>query len=121
MCAAALRCLIDSDQFVSSLDDMTDLEKEPKMKAMWKQHSTSRDWSAAYRGLTIRIKVDPESGDPTEILWYIGGVLSETSPANCSLSVAQKISVKIVDTQIPRNPNWAQAEHRYQRGLFLRC
>ena len=121
MCAAALRYLIDSDQFVSSLDDMTDLEKEPKMKAMWKQHSTSRDWSAAYRGLTIRIKVDPESGDPTEILWYIGGVLSETSPANCSLSVAQKISVKIVDTQIPRNPNWAQAEHRYQRGLFPRC
>jgi hypothetical protein len=90
------------------------------MKAMWKQRSTSPDWSAAYRGLTIRIKVDPESGDPTEISWYIGGVLSETSPVNCSLSIARKIAVKIVDTQIPKNPNWAQAEHRYQRGLFLR-
>ena len=90
------------------------------MKAMWNQRSTSRDWSAAYRGLTIRIKVDPESGNPTEISWYIGGVLSEASPVDCSLSVAQKIAVKIVDTQIPKNPNWAQAEHRYQRGLFLK-
>ena len=89
------------------------------MKAMWKQRSPSRDWSAAYRGLTIRIKVDPESGNPTEISWYIVGVLSEASPVDCSLSVAQKIAVKIVDTQIPKNPNWAQAEARYQRGLFL--
>jgi hypothetical protein len=64
------------------------------MKAMWNQRSTSRDWSAAYRGLTIRIKVDPESGNPTEISWYIGGVLSEASPVDCSLSVAQKISVR---------------------------
>ena len=90
------------------------------MKAVWKQCSTSRDWSADYRGLTIRIKVDPESGDPTEISWYIGGVLSETSPVNCSLSVAQKIAIKIVNSQIPKNPNWAQAEARYQRGLFLK-
>jgi hypothetical protein len=38
------------------------LEKEPKMKAVWKQGSISRDWSASYRGLSIRIKVDHETG-----------------------------------------------------------
>jgi hypothetical protein len=96
------------------------LEKAPKMKAVWKQGSTSRDWSAAYRGLTIRIKVDPETGTPTEICWYVGGVLSEIAPVNCSLSVAQKIGVKIVDVQIENNPQWAHAEQRWQRGLFLR-
>jgi hypothetical protein len=35
-------------------------------KSMWKQSSISRDWSASYRGLTIRIKVDPETDNPIE-------------------------------------------------------
>jgi hypothetical protein len=90
------------------------------MKAMWKQRSTSRDWSAAYRGLTIRIKVDPESGDPTEISWYIGGVLSETSPGQLQPFGCPENRRQDRGYPNAENPNWAQAEHRYQRGLFLR-
>lgn len=120
MCAAALRYLIDSDQFVSSLDDMTDLEKEPKMKAMWKQHSTSRDWSAAYRGLTFRIKVDPETAKATEISWYISGKVEMISPVRATVDVAKRIATKVIDRQIASEAKWQAAETRYQRGLFLR-
>ena len=100
------------------IPSLAKLEKEPKVKTMWEK-GASGDWHADYKGISIRIKVDPETGKPMEICWYVGGVLSEISPVTCNLSVAQKIAVKIVDIQIPKNPHWAQAEERWQRGFFL--
>jgi len=96
------------------------LEKEPKMKAMWKQGSISRDWSAPYRGLTIRIKVDPDTGKATEISWYISGKVEMVSPLRATLDVAKRIATKVIDHQIASEAKWKAAETRYQRGLFLR-
>jgi hypothetical protein len=87
------------------------------MKTMWEKGANG-DWHADYRGISIRIKVDPKTGKPMEICWHVGGVLSEISPVTCSLSVAQKIAVKIVDIQIPKNPQWANAEYRHNRDIW---
>jgi hypothetical protein len=43
------------------------LGKESKMKTMWKQGRVSKDWFADYRGLSARVRVDPETGKATEI------------------------------------------------------
>jgi len=43
------------------------------MRAMWKQGRVSKDWFADYRGLSARVRVDPETGKATEISWYISG------------------------------------------------
>jgi hypothetical protein len=87
------------------------------MRPMWKQGANG-DWHPDYRGLSIRIKVDPEPGKPKEICWYVGGVLSEISPVNCSLSVAQKIAVKIVDIQISKTRNGHKRNRDCSVGFF---
>jgi hypothetical protein len=96
------------------------LEKTPTMTAVWKQGSTSRDWSAAYRGLTFRIKVDPETAKATEISWYISGKVEMISPVRATVDVAKRIATKVIDRQIASEAKWQAAETRYQRGLFLR-
>jgi hypothetical protein len=90
------------------------------MKTVWKQGSISRDWSAAYRGLTIRIKVHPETGKATEISWYISGKVEMVSPVRATVDVAKRIATKVIDHQIASEAKWKAAETRYQRGLFLR-
>ena len=70
------------------------------MTAVWKQGSTSRDWSAAYRGLTFRIKVDPETAKATEISWYISGKVEMVSPVRATVVVATRIATKVIDHQI---------------------
>jgi hypothetical protein len=97
------------------------LAKASKMrKPMWKQSSISRDWSGAYRGLTIRIKVHPETGKATEISWYISGKVEMVSPVRVTVEVAKRIATKVIDHQIGSEAKWKAAETRYQRGLFLR-
>ena len=44
---------------------------------------------ATTRGLTIRIKVDPETGNPTEIEFFIGGRRIESAPE--ALRIQQKV------------------------------
>jgi hypothetical protein len=46
------------------------------------------------------------------------GVLSEISPVNCSLSVAQKIAVKIVDIQISKTRNGHKRNRDCSVGFF---
>jgi hypothetical protein len=71
------------------------LAKASKMrKPMWKQSSISRDWSGAYRGLTIRIKVHPETGKATEISWYISGKVEMVSPVRATVDVAKRIATR---------------------------
>jgi hypothetical protein len=96
------------------------LAKAPKMKAksMWKQGSISRDRSATYRGLTIRIKVDPETGNPTEIEFFIGGRRVESAPVTCTLEIAQRIAQEVVDRQIAQDAAWANAEYRHNRDIW---
>jgi hypothetical protein len=47
---------------------------------MWKQGRATRDWFADYRGLSVRVRVDPETEKPTEISWYLNGKLTESAP-----------------------------------------
>ena len=67
---------------------------------MWKQGSISRGWSAAYRGLTIRIKVHPGTGKVTEISWYMSGKVEMVSPVRATVDVAKRIATKVIDHQI---------------------
>jgi hypothetical protein len=90
------------------------------MKAMWKQGRVSKDWFADYRGLSARVRVDPESGKATEISWYISGKVEMVSPVRVTVDVANRIATKVIDHQIASEAKWAQAEQRWQRGLFLR-
>jgi len=63
----------------------------------WKKHLTTPDWLSQYRGITARIKVDPETEKPVSINWYIGGQLNETSPVTCSLDIDKRIAKKVID------------------------
>ena len=85
---------------------------------MWKQSSISRDWSAPYRGLTIRIKVDPETDKPTEISWYLNAKLEESAPVTCTLKIAQRIALEVVDRQIAEDASWANAEYRHNSDIW---
>jgi len=81
---------------------------------------TNKDWFADYRGLSARVRVDPETGKATEISWYISGNVEMVSPVRVAVDVAKRIAPKVIDHQIASASKWAQAEQRWQRGLFLR-
>jgi hypothetical protein len=96
------------------------LEKEPKMraKAMWKQSAVSRAFSTDYRGIRIKITVDPETEKPTEISWYPNGKLTESAPVTCTLEVAKRIGLEVVDQQVGQDPSWANAEYRHNSDIW---
>jgi hypothetical protein len=87
-------------------------------KAIWKQGSVSRDFSAAYRGVRIKIIVDPKTDKPTEICWYLNGKLAESAPVTCTLEIAKKIAQEVVDRQITEDPAWANAEYRHNSDIW---
>jgi hypothetical protein len=60
------------------------------MKAVWKQGGVSKDWFADYRGLSARVRVDPETGKATEISWYISGKVETVSPVSATADVAKR-------------------------------
>jgi hypothetical protein len=62
------------------LDRSYPSEKAPKMTVVWKQGRATKDWFADYRGLSARVRVDPETGKATEISWYISGKVDMVSP-----------------------------------------
>ena len=81
----------------------------------WQTSRTSLDWHGQIRGVRIRILVDP-----TTLNFYVGGILSDSVPVTCDLPRAKCIAEKVVNVQISKDPLWAQAEQRWQRGLFVR-
>jgi hypothetical protein len=96
------------------------LEKEPKMtaKAMWKQSRVSRAFSTDYRGIRIKIAVDPKTEKPTEISWYLNGKFTESAPVACSLDIAKKFGTKVIDEKIPEDAAWANAEYRHNSDIW---
>jgi hypothetical protein len=96
------------------------LDKTAKVTAMWKQGRVSKDWFADYRGVSARVRVDPETGKATEVSWYISGKVEMVSPVRSTVDVAKRIATKVIDRQIASESKWEAAETRYQRGLFLR-
>ena len=98
------------------------LAKEPKMRAksMWKQGRATKDWFGDFRGIRVRIRVHSETDKAAEISWYISGKVEMVSPVRATVDVAKRIATKVIDHQIASEAKWAQAEQRWQRGLFLR-
>jgi hypothetical protein len=96
------------------------LEKAPRMraKAMWKQSRVSRAFSTDYRGIRIKITVDPETDNPTEICRYLSGKLAESAPVTCSLGIAKRIALEVVDKQVGADPAWANAEYRHNSDIW---
>jgi len=86
----------------------------------WQKIRTSLDWHGQIRDVRIRILVDPTTGKPMTLNFYVGGILSDSVPVTCDLQRAKCIAEKVVNVQISKDPLWAQAEQRYQRGLFLK-
>jgi hypothetical protein len=88
-------------------------------KPMWRQGRVPKDCFADYRGLSARVRVDPETGKVTEISWYIGqgrDGFTRQSYRGCGKTNRNKV----IDHQIASEAKWKVAETRYQRGLFLR-
>jgi hypothetical protein len=85
---------------------------------MWKQGRATKDWFADYKGISIRVRVDPETDKPTEISWYLSGKLVESAPVTGTLEVAKQIAVKVVDHQIETDAQWANAEYRHNSDIW---
>ena len=87
-------------------------------KSMWKQGRATKDWFGEYKGISIRVRVDPETDKPTEISWYLNGKLAESAPVTCTLEVAKRIAQEVVDRQIAEDPAWANAEYRHNSDIW---
>lgn len=87
-------------------------------KSIWEQSSVSRAFSTDYRGIRIKIIVDPETEKPTEICWYLSGKLAESAPVTCTLEVAKRIALEVVDQQIAQDAAWANAEYRHNSDIW---
>ena len=81
-------------------------------KATWKQ-GRDKSWFGDYRGLSVRISVDP-TGRPETIAWFIDGNLVESSPVQCAVAIAKEIATRVIDEQIARG-NWAWASARSEK------
>ena len=86
-------------------------------KSMWEQNSVSRAFSTDHRGIRIKVTVDPKTEKPTEICWYLSGKLAESAPVTCTLEVAKRIALEVVDQQIAEDPAWANAESRHNSDI----
>jgi hypothetical protein len=71
---------------------------------MWRQGRATKDWFADYRGLSARVRVDPETGEATEISWYISGKVEMVSPVRATVDVAKRIATKVIDHQYVGKP-----------------
>jgi hypothetical protein len=87
-------------------------------KSMWRQGRATKDWFADYKGNSIRVRVDPKTDKPTEISWYLSGKLAESAPVTCTLEVAKRIALEVVDRQIAQDAAWANAEHRHNSDIW---
>jgi len=94
------------------------LEKEPKMKAVWKQATKSGNWSTTFRGIGIVIRVD--DAGPIELQFFLNGTLDDSAPLSCSLDTAKRIALEAIDRLIPQTPHWRAAANRHDRDSFLR-
>jgi hypothetical protein len=103
------------DEASRQIPSLAKLEKAPKMtaKSMWKQGRATKDWFGEYKGISIRVRVDPETDKPTEISWYLNGKLAESAPVTCDLEQAKRIAEKVVDHQIETDAQWAHSEYRH--------
>jgi hypothetical protein len=110
----------DDKKLRGPIPALAKLEKAPKMKAkeMWEQSSISRAFSTDYRGIRIKITVDPKTDKPTEISWYLNGKLAESAPVTGPLEVCKKIAVKVVDHQIETDAQWAHSEYRHNSDIW---
>jgi hypothetical protein len=85
---------------------------------VWRQGRPTKDWFAEYKGISIRVRVDPETDKPTEISWYLNGKLAESAPVTCTLEIAKKIAVEVADRQIAEDAAWANAEYRHNSDIW---
>jgi hypothetical protein len=72
---------------------------------------------ATYRGVRIVIKRD-EKRNPLEIGWFIGGHAFKSMPVSCDLESAKTIGTAVVDSRIPRDDRWAQAEKHDRESVL---
>jgi len=94
-------------------------EKEPKMKTMWQQGTKTGNWSATIRGIRTVIRVD-ENGYPTALQFFVNGRLDESAPLSCTIDVAKRIAITIVDRLIEETPRWQAAANKHDRDSFLK-
>jgi hypothetical protein len=83
--------------------------------AIWQKGIASRDWSGEFRGIAIRIKVDPKTGNPTSIGWYLDGPLDQTFPVTCDLEIAKTIALEVMDNQIARGGIWSRVSAKNEK------
>jgi hypothetical protein len=87
------------------------------MKTVWKQ-GRAKDWFAECKGISIRVRVDPDNGHPTEICWYLSGKLTESVPVTCTPEIAKRIALEVVDKRVGADPAWADAAYRHNRDIW---
>jgi hypothetical protein len=84
----------------------------------WKQGPKTGNWSTTFRGIGIVIRVSPITRRPIEIEFFIGGRRVEFAPVTCTLEIAKKIAVEVVDRQIAEDAAWANAEYRHNSDIW---
>ena len=88
------------------------------MTAVWQQATKSGNWSATFRGIGIVIRVNLKTRRPTEIEFFIGGRRVESAPVTCTLEIAKRIALEVVDRQIASDAAWANAEYRHNSDIW---
>jgi hypothetical protein len=92
---------------------------EPLMKrTMWTQATQSGNWRTHLRGIGIVIRVKPKTRRPTEVEFFMGGRRIESAPVTCTLEIAKRIALEVVDRQIAEDAAWANAEYRHNSDIW---
>jgi hypothetical protein len=99
---------------LAKLEERTENEGKSNVE----QSRVSRAFSTDYRGIRIKITVDPKTDKPTEISWYLSGKLAESAPVTCDLEQAKRIAEKVVDHQIETDAQWAHSEYRHNSDIW---
>ena len=87
------------------------------MKAVWKQGGATKDWFADYRGISTRVRVDPESGKATEFRGIYRARSRWFHPSELPWMWQNESPTKVIEHQIASEAKWKAAETRYQRGF----
>ena len=68
-------------------------------EAIWQQGVVTKDWFGDYKGLAVRITIEP-LGRPTKISWFVNGRLVKALPVRCSLAQAKAMAQTVIDRRI---------------------
>jgi hypothetical protein len=82
----------------------------------WQLSFPTGNWVTTRRGIRIVITRN-DMGEPSQVEWFIGGQLVESTPFDEDLKAAKHLAIDLVNYRMETDERWQQAERDGQSDI----